>query len=1520
MANYYPLIVNQTSKKIEELKNNDNLDLTNNNIIADSVVGTSGQYLKSDGSKVIWGTAGDVYLAAPQTISNKIFDNSVISGIDNTLFDVPNSSLQNSSININGSNIALGGSVVTPNDNTTYSISAIDGASAAEKIVRLIGANPSSNDDITFIAGSNVALSRIGDSITITSSYIDTITRVQGGVNGTPVTGDVVLQVTGTSSISQNGNVITIDADKNVDTITRLKGEITGTFTSGDVTLVQGGATTITQSSLTPEIITISSQDTITRVRGGVGGALVSGDITIVGATDTTVTQVGSTITVDTTNTITTVEAENNGSPVTGAVRILGGTNVTTTQSNNDITVSSIDTITRIRGTNSGAFAAGDFTFVGADDVEVTQSGNIITISSSDQDTITRLRGTTGGTYTFGDITITGTNAATVTQNGSTINIDVIDQDTTYTAGTSITLSGTQFSLKNSDSLTNNRLPKWDTTNGQLVNSNISDDGTTITIGGNLTVTGTTTTVNSTVVSVADSDIELRSGNNVVAGNGGIQVNRTTNSTGGVTSYRAFQWFETGGYWRTFDGTTTNRIVTENETQTLTNKTLTSPVLTSPSLGIATATTINKVTITQPTSGATLTIAESKSLTVNNSVTLSGTDNVTVSYGGGGTIIYASNKLSALSTTTSDELRGIISDETGIGKLTFATSPDFVTSVGTTSTSFNVFNATATTINAFGAATTVNIGATTGTTTIRNNLSVNGSTTIGDNISDTVTVNGTTDFVNEDIKIRTITVGRGGAGVATDTAVGKEALRLVVGSGAGVQNTAIGYETLFFNNTGNRNTAVGFRAGHTYSSGSDNVAVGNNASYSSTIGDKNVAVGNSSLYSNVQGDYNVCLGYYAGYGLTGSGNVLIGPAWNETVTDSTYAPPIPSGNNQLVIGSGGGYWLQGNSSFNVTIPNDLTVEGVLYATGDYTYIDSRILDIDATEVSIQDKNITLGDVSTTNFTANVTQGSTSFSINSYGTGIVPGMIVVSQTDGITVPSNTFIVSIDYINSTGVLSAAPNLGSGSVTFQATGPSNNSADGGGLILKGTTDKTLTWNNTASAWTANQHFNVSTGFGYKINNVSVLTNTTLGSSVVNSSLTSLGTLSTLTISSSGSTVPLTITNTGTGDCLVVNDEASDTTPFKIGNDGTLYITGNISDNNASTGSTNQVIARKAGGGIEWKGINSLADPNTVTNAGVSTDNAIARFDLLTGKVIQTSLVTIDDNGSVNVPSGQAYQINGTSVLSATTLGSGVTASSLTSVGTLTSLTVSGTIAANGADGAVATTLNTFNGTSGGDNQVLVRALANGGGDAFIKFDCGGSDMVVGNLYAGTTNNQLVLGAGTSAANTVGIKIDGNGRLDTFAMRNGAGISFAATSDATGMTSELLDDYETGTWTPGISGRTVTATEGWYVKIGRYVTVQFVMGGINSSLTGTDIQITGLPFTSANLNQVGLAQIGDVSGFSYASGFGDVYGRVLASSTGIQLLQQRTDGSTHDAFTTGGGISGTTTFVCRGMAWYIT
>lgn len=73
-------------------------------------------------------------------------------------------------------------------------------------------------------------------------------------------------------------------------------------------------------------------------------------------------------------------------------------------------------------------------------------------------------------------------------------------------------------------------------------------------------------------------------------------------------------------------------VPTISSTSTLTNKTLTAPVMTTPTLGVATATSVNKVAITAPATSATLTIANGKTLTANNSITLAGTDATTMTF------------------------------------------------------------------------------------------------------------------------------------------------------------------------------------------------------------------------------------------------------------------------------------------------------------------------------------------------------------------------------------------------------------------------------------------------------------------------------------------------------------------------------------------------------------------------------------------------------------------------------------------------------------------------------------------------------------------------------------------------------------------------------------------------------------------------------------------------------------------------------------------------------------------------
>lgn len=92
-----------------------------------------------------------------------------------------------------------------------------------------------------------------------------------------------------------------------------------------------------------------------------------------------------------------------------------------------------------------------------------------------------------------------------------------------------------------------------------------------------------------------------------------------------------------------------------------------------------------------------------------------------------------------------------------------------------------------------------------------------------------------------------------------------------------------------------------------------------------------------------------------------------------------------------------------------------------------------------------------------------------------------------------------------------------------------------------------------------------------------------------------------------------------------------------------------------------------------------------------------------------------------------------------------------------------------------------------------------------------------------------------------------------------SGKGVDFSATANGSGtMTSELLTDYEEGTWTPVVAdavsgGNVATASvSGIYTKIGRTVLVQFSIASINTTgMTGTNgVVIRGLPYTIKSTN----------------------------------------------------------------------
>ncbi len=252
-----------------------------------------------------------------------------------------------------------------------------------------------------------------------------------------------------------------------------------------------------------------------------------------------------------------------------------------------------------------------------------------------------------------------------------------------------------------------------------------------LTVNGTLTVTGTSTILNTTELSVDDINITLgdtASPTDAAAAGGGITLRGTTNktitwgSTNGWTSSEDIN-LASGKNFKINGAQIAASNLSNGTTGTGSVVLASAPTLTTPTLGVATATSINKVAITAPATGSTLTIAEGKTLTASNTLTFTGTDGTSFAFPTtGGTVAITSNKLSAFATTTSAELAGVISDETGSGALVFATSPSLTTpTLGVaTATSINKVTITAPATSA-----TLTI-ANTKTLTVNNTLTFNG--------------------------------------------------------------------------------------------------------------------------------------------------------------------------------------------------------------------------------------------------------------------------------------------------------------------------------------------------------------------------------------------------------------------------------------------------------------------------------------------------------------------------------------------------------------------------------------------------------------------------------------------------------------------------------------------------------------------------------------------------------------------------------------------------------------------------
>ena len=318
-----------------------------------------------------------------------------------------------------------------------------------------------------------------------------------------------------------------------------------------------------------------------------------------------------------------------------------------------------------------------------------------------------------------------------------------------------------------------------------------------------------------------------------------------------------------------------------------------------------------------------------------------------------------------------------------------------------------------------------------------------------------------------------------------------------------------------------------------------------------------------------------------------------------------------------------------------------------------------------------------------------------------------------------------------INSTTINVADKNIELGSVSS----PTDLTAQGGGITLRGATDKSINWYS-GVGWSSSESFNLATGNTYKIAGTAVLSNTSLGTGVTNSSLTALGTISTgvwaataitalyggtglvpsftvgdILYANTANTWGRLTANSNSG--YILTSAGSGATPTYVAPSSLLVGSATTSSNfniaNAATGTFYPVLS------------------NTASNAsGIGASvNGYFTFNASTGAFAATS---------VNIFAGQSYSIGGNSVLSATSLGTGVTNSSLTALGTISTGVWAGSLITG-----------LYGGT--GYNSYTKGDILVGAGSTFIRLNVGANDYVL------TANSSSATGLTWAPTAAVGI-----------------------------------------------------------------------------------------------------------------------------------------------------------------------
>jgi hypothetical protein len=234
----------------------------------------------------------------------------------------------------------------------------------------------------------------------------------------------------------------------------------------------------------------------------------------------------------------------------------------------------------------------------------------------------------------------------------------------------------------------------------------------------------------------------------------------------------------------------------------------------------------------------------------------------------------------------------------------------------------------------------------------------------------------------------------------------------------------------------------------------------------------------------------------------------------------------------------------GGSSGEIVFGGDVTISGNLSINGPTTNLNVNTLTVD-------DKNITLGDVILISNTSMVATSTSNGTIIGNTAGLILGMSVVKLTGPGTPASGAEIVSINSANQF-TLSANSQL-VGAFQGNINGASDTSANGGGITVKGTTDKTFSWfGGTANAWTSSENISLVGGKYFSLSGSSSGATIIQSNAVANGILTLSNNTGTLVSTGDSGVVTYSMiaSKTGTGNVVFSNNAVLVAPSFSVAN----------------------------------------------------------------------------------------------------------------------------------------------------------------------------------------------------------------------------------------------------------------------------------------------------------------------------------------------------------------------------------